>query len=89
MTILKRQGFLAGNVATPSERSGDDKEEIWLMTVSRFVSIGRQEIARLLNWAKEQNLGIVERPSVRVLLTIGRMKVWHERDEQIDVVNRQ
>lgn len=31
-------------------------------------------------------MGIVERPSVCVLQTIGQMKVWHECDEQIDVV---
>ncbi|CAB1332635.1 unnamed protein product [Coregonus sp. 'balchen'] len=34
-------------MATPSESSGDDEEETWLMTVTRFVSMEKPEIDRL------------------------------------------
>lgn len=59
-----------------------DDEETWLMIVAHFGSMERPEIARLLNWAKEQKMGIGKRPLVRVLQGV----LWHERGEWIDRV---
>lgn len=56
----------------------DDEEETWLMTVARFWSLERPEIARLVNCAKEQKVGTGE--------AVQRMKTRHEHGEQVDVV---
>ena len=45
----------------------------------------KSEIARLVNWAKEQKLGIGEMPSVHVLQTIQWVKVRHKGGERRDV----
>lgn len=43
-------------------------------------------MARLVNWAKEQKLGIGERPSVCIVQTIQRMAQKPDESEGADVV---